>query len=145
MKVRRIKRGEFEELYNTLVSNLTSHAYESITGLLDDIEAMVEEGRLTPELIELMRELLQSLSELLRRRDEMSDEERRVVDESLREGFSIIAEVAGREPDLIEDAVEVLTELYGIKELLDKVQRRIVSLLDALTSYRELTRSGIPE
>jgi len=33
MQVRKIKRDEFEELYNSLVDNLTRHAYESITAL----------------------------------------------------------------------------------------------------------------
>lgn len=145
MQVRKIKRDEFEELYNSLVDNLTRHAYESITALLDEIESMVEDGKLTPELVDLLDELLQSLRELLSSRSEMEKEERRIIDDSLKTGFSAIADLVGEEPDLIEDAVEILTELYDVKELLDRVQRRIVSLLDALTSYRELLGRGISE
>jgi len=60
----------------------------------------------------------------------------------LKTGFSAIADLVGGESDLIEDAVEILTELYDVKELLDRIQRRIVSLLDALASYREFIGQG---
>jgi Mg2+ and Co2+ transporter CorA len=145
MQVRKIKRDEFEELYDALVDNLTRHAYESIIALLDEIEAMAEDGRLTPGLVDSLRELLQSLRKLLSSRREIEGEDREVVDESLKAGFSTIAELVGEEPNLIEDAVEILTELYDVKELLDRIQRRIVSLLDALKSYRELLGRGISE
>jgi len=35
----------------------------------------------------------------------------------LKTGFSAIADLVGGEPDLIEDAVEILTELYDVKEI----------------------------
>ena len=145
MRMRRISRSDFEELYDALMENLTTHAYESLINLLDEIEAIAEEGRLTRELVEQLKELLQSLNELLSNRDEVQDEMKELVDESLRQGFSIIADIVEGEPDLIEDAVKILTELYEAKELLDKVQRRIVSLLDSLKSYDELLSSGITE
>jgi Mg2+ and Co2+ transporter CorA len=145
MQVRRIKRDEFEELYDALVDNLTRHAYESIIALLDEIEAMVEDGRLTPELVDLLNELLQSLRELLSSRGDVEGGEREFIDESLREGFSAIADLVGEDSDLVEDAVKVLTELYSVKELLDRIQRRIVSLLDSLKSYRELLGRGLSE
>jgi uncharacterized phage infection (PIP) family protein YhgE len=145
MMKRKISRSEFEELYEMLVENLTEHAYESIIGLIDKIEAMAEEGRLTRELVDQLKELLQSLNELLSSRDEMQKDGKELVNESLRDGFSLMADIADDEPDLIEDAVRVLTELYEAKELLDKIQRRIVSLIDALNSYDELLNAGIDE
>jgi Mg2+ and Co2+ transporter CorA len=143
--MKRISRKEVEELYSALIENLASHAYGSIMDLLDEIERLVDEGRLTPELIDLLWELLSSLNMLLSGREEVEGEGRELVDESLREGFSMLAELADWNRELIEDAVEVLTELYSAKELLDRIQRRIVSLLDSLRSCDELVGRGLPD
>jgi polyhydroxyalkanoate synthesis regulator phasin len=141
--MRKISKADFEELYMNLMENLTRHAYESIMQLLDELEDMVEDGRLNQDVFNLLVDLLQSLSRLISSRDEVEEGDKREVDEAIAEGFRAISETIGEDSDLIEDAAEILMEIYDAKELLDKVQRRIVSLLDSLQAFREITGSGI--
>jgi hypothetical protein len=141
--MRKINKADFDELYRNLMENLTVHAYESIIQMLDDLEAMVEDGRVTRDVVNLLADLLRSLNELISSRDELEGEDRGEVDEAITEGFKAISEVIGGDSDLIEDATEILVEIYDAKELLDKVQRRIVSLLDSFNAFKEVTGSGI--
>jgi len=141
--MRKVSKADFEEIYRNLMENLTAHAYESIIQLLDELEAVVEDGKLTRDAVSLLADLLRSLSELISSRGELEGEDREEVDEAISEGFRAVSEVIGEDSDLIEDATEILTGIYDAKELLDKIQRRIVSLLDSIRAFKEITGSGI--
>ena len=141
--MRKVSKADFEELYRNLMENLTAHAYESIIQTLDDLEAMVEDGRVTRDVVNLLAELLRSLNELISSRDGLDEENREEIDEAIAEGFRALSETIGGDSDLIEDATKILMEIYDAKELLDKVQRRIVTLLDSINAFKEITGSGI--
>lgn len=146
---------DFDMMFSKVVENISTYSLHVINNLLDDIEYVVQnsEDELTPDLIALLSELANVIASLFSERENVtSEEDRKIIDQSIKDSFGLLVELVEDDETgeidrakMVEDAIDALLNLYEDKKILDVIQRRIVSLSDALRSYHELVGAGIPE